>query len=144
MWSIYWRSLLGVVLVIGLTSFLYRHLSVLELIVNPNYHPAIFWCLTSLIFSVASLFERNGLAYVFWGKKLQYTKHYWRSLNLITIVFFLAFAVLSIVIHYSFNEVFWSYYKLFAQPVLLLLCPLLFGSLLKYISKHNKACNSDS
>ncbi|NMP17926.1 hypothetical protein HII16_16450 [Thalassotalea sp. Y01] len=137
MWSIYWRSLIGIVLAIGLSSFLHQHLGILELIANPNYHPAIFWCSTSLIFSVVSLFQSNGLVYIFWGKKLRYTKNYWCSLNLIIISFFLVLAFLSIVIHYSFNEVFWSHYKLFAQPVILLLCPLLFGNLLKCITKHN-------
>lgn len=132
MWAIYWRSVSAIVLVIVLLSYCYQQFGVLSLASNSNYYPSLFWCLTALFFCAVTVFHRNGLIYLFWGKKLAYNRSIWRYLNIGTILFFIGLAILSLVVYATTSIEIWAKYKLYAQPVIIIIWPWLLGNYLLY------------
>ncbi|WP_371379348.1 septation protein IspZ [Thalassotalea aquiviva] len=132
MWAIYWRSIFAIVLVILILSYCHQQFGILNLASNSSYYPSLFWCLSALLFCLITVIQRKGLIYLFWGKRLAFNNSIWRILNIGTILFFIGLAILSLVIYASLSNELWSKYKLYVQPVAIIIWPLLLGNYLLY------------
>jgi len=132
MWAIYWRSVSAIVLVIIFLSYCQQQFGILNLTNNSSYLPSLFWCLATLLFCVITVFQRKGLIYLLWGKRLAFCSSIWRNINFSTILFFIGLAILSLVVHATLSIELWSSYKLYAQPLAIIIWPLLLGNYLQY------------
>lgn len=130
MWATYWRSLLAILLVVTCAAYLIEFFELLSLVNNTNYYPTLFWSINALIFYLLTLCHQRGLAYLFWGKKLNRDQAFWRRLNLSTTLFFIALALLAPIIYQLVHNDLWSAYKLFIQPSAIIIWPLVQSQML--------------
>lgn len=132
MWAIYWRSISAIVLVIIFLSYCHQQFGILNLAGNSGYYPSLFWCLTALLFCAITLIQGKGLIYLLWGKRLPFDSSFWRNLNTSTIAFFIGLAILSLVVYSTRSIELWAKYKLYLQPLAIIIWPLLLGYYLLY------------
>jgi intracellular septation protein A len=92
---------------------------------NTGLWPSVFWGIISLVLLVVAAFQPNGVAYIIFGKRLQLTDLVWRQFNLILLTIFVNLVWLGFAASQLFSPELWSIYKLFVQPAILLVMPLL-------------------
>lgn len=135
MLAIYWRTVLSIFLLIILSSFIQSGFNSLGVLNNTNFYPTLFWGFIACFFFTAQLMNQKGLVYFFWGKRLGLDKVFWRNLSVVNIIFFISLALLAAIVYcFSSNEV-WGYYKLFGQPLMLLVVPLIYIKTLSFKAK---------
>ncbi|MFT6778246.1 MAG: intracellular septation protein A [Paraglaciecola sp.] len=126
LFAVYWRTILATVLLIVTFSFVQQQINILAIAGNINYFPTLFWCFIAFVFFVFTIFLSNGLVFFLWGSALNLNNSFWRKFNISTVIFFIALSLLALVVHSSFDNDIWAYYKLFGQPSMLLIIPLLY------------------
>ena len=128
MWGLYWRYLISISLSVFLLAFFDSQFSLLNNIANTGLWPSMFWGVISIVLVVVTAFQPKGVTYIIFGKKLQFTERVWRQFNLILLVIFVNLVWLGFAASQLFSSELWSMYKLFAQPTILLIVPLLGAS----------------
>lgn len=124
-WGLYWRYLISISLSVSLLAFFDSQFPLLNNIDDTRFWPSVFWGVISLVFLVVTAVQPNGVTYIIFGKRLQFTERVWRQFNLILLVIFVNLVWLGFAASQLFNAELWSMYKLFAQPTILLIVPLL-------------------
>lgn len=137
MWAIYWRFLLAVITVFVFTVLSVKFLPILQPITSPRYHPTAFWLVSAFIATATSLLTSQGLAHAYFGKRLQLSPKFWARINLCLFGLFCFLAAFGLIIQAVSNPVVWAIYKLYFQPTMLILSPLLAGSFMQLQVKHN-------
>jgi intracellular septation protein A len=125
MWGLYWRYLISISLFVFLLAFFDSQFSLLNNIGDTGLWPSVFWGVISLVLVVVSAFQPNGVTYIIFGKRLQFTDLVWRQFNLILLILLINLVWLGLAVSQLFSTEFWSMYKLFVQPAILLVVPLL-------------------
>ncbi|WP_409574590.1 septation protein IspZ [Thalassomonas sp. M1454] len=121
----YWRYLLSIFFSSLLVAFISEQLNLLNLINNFSLMPTVFWCILAVFFILITLFQNKGLPYVFLGSRLHLSNKVWCRFNLMNISLFFALAIIAYIVNQVVNEEVWALYKLFGQPIFLVLIPLL-------------------
>lgn len=137
MWAIYWRFLLAVITVFLPTVLAVKFLPILQLIPNPRYYPSAFWLVATLIAITISLFTSKGLVHAYFGKRMQLSLAFWTRINLCLFGLFGFLTGFALIIQAVSNPTVWTNYKLYFQPVMLILGPLVAGSFMLNQVKHN-------
>ena len=107
---------------LGIGAALQQHLQFLALVPDTRLHPSIFWCALAAINGLVSVASRAGLMAVLWGGRVL-TPERWRSINLGTSCYLLALAALALPIGLTANAEVWAFFKLYVQPLLLMIWP---------------------
>lgn len=124
-WGLYWRYLISISLFVFLLTFFDSQFSLLNNIGDTGLWPSVFWGVISLVLVVVAAFQPNGVAYIIFGKRLQLTDLVWRQFNLILLILLINLVWLGFAASQLFSLELWSIYKLFVQPAILLVAPLL-------------------
>ncbi|WP_408636157.1 hypothetical protein [Rheinheimera faecalis] len=85
----------------------------------------MFWGVISLVLVVVTAVQPNGVTYIVFGKRLQLTDLVWRQFNLILLILLINLVWLGLAVSQLFSPELWSMYKLFVQPAILLVAPML-------------------
>jgi intracellular septation protein A len=139
-WGLYWRYLISISSTVFLLTFFNTQFSLLNNISNTKLWPSVFWGVISLVLLVVTAFQPNGVTYIIFGKRLLLADLVWRQFNLILLVIFVNLVWLGFAASQLFSTELWSMYKLFVQPAILLVMPLL-GAwwVTKGLSSHSGA-----
>ena len=124
MWGLYWRYLISLLLLLFVSALLSNQLAFLNDENYLNLRPTILWASFSIVFTFVLLIKKNGLPYIFLGRRLFLSEEIWQKFNIILISFFAALSILNCVVHFVFETEIWKLYKLFGQTLLLILIPL--------------------
>lgn len=124
-WGLYWRYLISISLFVFLLAFFDSQFSLLNNIGDTGLWPSVFWGIISSVLVVVAAFQPNGVAYIIFGKRLQLTDLVWRQFNLILLILLINLVWLGFAASQLFSPELWSIYKLFVQPAILLVVPLL-------------------
>jgi intracellular septation protein A len=125
MWALYWRYLFLIMLLLpGMALFNDSYGLVGMLVNTTTLWPTAFWGMFGLLFILVSLMQSKGLAYLVWGRRLKLNAAAWSSFNLMLIAHFIALALFGWILSIVVSPQLWSLYKLYGQPVILLLWPL--------------------
>jgi intracellular septation protein A len=124
-WGLYWRYLISISASVFLLAFFDSQFALMNNISNTKLWPSVFWGVISLVLVVVAAFQPNGVTYIIFGKRLQLTDHVWRQFNLILLILLINLVWLGFAASQLFSPELWSIYKLFVQPAILLLIPLL-------------------
>lgn len=124
-WGLYWRYLLAMSLSVFLLVFFDSQFALLNNIDDTKLWPSVFWGAISLVLVVVTAVQPNGVTYIIFGKRLQLTDLVWRQFNLILLTIFVNLVWLGFAASQVFSLELWSMYKLFVQPAILLVAPLL-------------------
>ncbi len=124
-WGLYWRYLISISASVFLLAFFDSQFELMNNIGNTGLWPSVFWGIISLVLLVVAAFQPNGVAYIIFGKRLQLTDLVWRQFNLILLTIFVNLVWLGFAASQLFSPELWSIYKLFVQPAILLVMPLL-------------------
>lgn len=90
----------------------------------------IIYTLFATILFVASKFYQKNILQSMLGKEVQAPASMWQKVNMLWIGFFLACAVLNLVVAYQFSQDAWVNFKLFGLTGMTLVCSLITGWLL--------------
>ncbi len=124
-WGLYWRYLISISLFVFLLAFFDSQFALLNNIDNTGLWPSVFWGVISLVLLVVAAFQPNGVAYIIFGKRLQLTDLVWRQFNLILLILLINLVWLGFAASQVLSLELWSMYKLYVQPAILLVAPLL-------------------
>lgn len=133
MWAIYWRYMLAVITVFLLTVLAVNFLPILQLMPNSLYHPSAFWLVAAVVAMFISSLTPQGLVHLYFGKRLRLSPPFWTRINFCLFGLFAFLSVLALLIQAVATPVVWANYKLFVQPTVLILGPLVAGSFFCYI-----------
>lgn len=123
-WGLYWRYLISISASVFLLAFFDSQFALLNNIDDTGLWPSVFWGVISLVLVVVTAIQPNGITYVIFGKRLQLPDLVWRQFNLILLAIFVSLVCLGFIASQLFNTEFWPIYKLYVQPAILLLAPL--------------------
>ncbi|MDF3123825.1 hypothetical protein [Rheinheimera sp. 1928-s] len=139
-WGLYWRYLISTSLSVFLLTLSDSQLSLLNNISDTGLWPSVFWGVISFVLVVVTAVQPNGVTYIIFGKRLQLTDLVWRQFNLILLILLINLVWLAFAASQLFSSELWSIYKLFVQPAILLVVPLL-GAwwVTKGLSSHSGA-----
>lgn len=121
LWGMYWRYLLSILLSLFFVAFMSEQLNLIN---DSSLMPTVFWCILSAFFILITLFQNKGLPYVFLGSRLRLSNKAWSWFNLMNISLFLVLAIIGYIINQIVDKEVWALYKLFGQPICLVLIPL--------------------
>lgn len=124
-WGLYWRYLISISSTVFLLAFFDSQFALLNNIDNTRLWPSVFWGVISLVLVVVAAFQPNGVTYIIFGKRLQLTDIVWRQFNALLLILFINLVWLGFAASQLFSPELWSMYKLFVQPAILLVAPLL-------------------
>lgn len=124
-WGLYWRYLISISASVFLLAFFDSQFALLNNIDNTDLWPSVFWGFISLVLVVVTAVQPNGVTYIVFGKKLQLTDLVWRQFNAVLLILLINLVWLGLAVSQLFSTEFWSMYKLFVQPAILLVVPLL-------------------
>ena len=124
-WGLYWRYLISISLSVFLLAFFDSQFPLLNNIDDTRLWPSVFWGVISLVLVVVTAVQPNGVTYIIFGKRLQLTDLVWRQFNLILLILLINLVWLGFAASQLFSPELWSIYKLFVQPAILLVAPLL-------------------
>lgn len=124
-WGLYWRYLISISSAVFLLAFFDSQFALMNNIGDTGLWPSVFWGVISLVLVVVTAFQPNGVTYIIFGKRLQLTDLVWRQFNLILLILLINLVWLGFAASQLFSTEFWSMYKLFVQPAILLVVPLL-------------------
>ena len=124
-WGLYWRYLISISSAVFLLAFFDSQFALLNNIDDTKLWPSVFWGVISLVLVVVTAIQPNGITYIIFGKRLQLTDLVWRQFNLILLILFINLVGLGFAASQLFSPELWSIYKLFVQPAILLVAPLL-------------------
>ncbi len=122
-------------LLVVVSSFAQSGFNSLGVISNTNFYPTLFWGFMALLFLIAQLINKNGMVYFFWGKRLGLDNVFWRNLSIANIIFFVALALVALIVYAISSAQVWAYYKLIVQPLMLFAVPLVYT---RKLSTHGK------
>jgi intracellular septation protein A len=111
-WSLLWRLTLAIVVLSYVIEWAVR----LAFSLDATWfklQPSIFWCALAVIFWVVSAASTRFFASVVWGERLILSPKQWLVIARVLALFFLALAVLNIVIANLASTDRWVYFKLF-------------------------------
>lgn len=94
-------------------------------ITNIQLWPSVFWGVISLVLVVITAFQPNGVTYIIFGKRLQLTDLVWQKFNVVLLILFINLVWLGFAASQLFSPELWSMYKLFVQPAILLVVPVI-------------------
>ncbi|WP_100642627.1 hypothetical protein [Alteromonas facilis] len=137
MWAIYWRFLLAVLTVFLLTVLTVQFLPILQFIANSHYHPSAFWLVATFIAMAISQLTSKGLVHAYFGKRLQLCPTFWSRINVCLFGLLGFLAACALVVQAVATPAGWANYKLYFQPVVLILGPWVAGSFMLHQVKHN-------
>jgi intracellular septation protein A len=138
MWAIYWRFLLAVFIVFSITVIVVQQFSLLTLIENSRYHPTAFWLIAAAIAATFSIATSKGLTHSFFGNRLNFSPEFWQFINASFVALFLFLALLGAAFQAFASASIWTIYKLYFQPVSLIIYPWLAGGFVLKRLKNNK------
>lgn len=124
-WGLYWRYLISISSSVFLLAFFDSQFALMNNIGDTGLWPSVFWGVISLVLVVVAAFQPNGVTYIIFGKRLQLTDLVWRQFNLILLILLINLVWLGFAASQLFSPELWSIYKLFVQPAILLVMPLL-------------------
>ena len=124
MFSLFWRYIIAVILVFLTVLLAEKQFSLLALIANNNYHPRALWLATTFVAWLTMIVLPKGLVQVIWGRRLKLSNGVWRSVNLSFVALFLCLALIGLLAQAITSELIWGVYKLYCQPLTLILWPL--------------------
>lgn len=136
MFSLFWRYIIAVILVFLTVMLAEQQFSLLALIANNNYHPTAFWLAASCVAWLTMIVLPKGLVHVIWGKVLKLPNGVWHSVNLSFVALFLCLALIGLLAQAITSELIWGVYKLYCQPLILILWPLVVSAKLLKINKE--------
>ncbi|MGB0835287.1 MAG: septation protein IspZ [Psychrobium sp.] len=113
-----------------------QQFSLLALIANNNYHPTAFWLAASCVAWLTMIVLPKGLVHVIWGRRLKLPNSVWRSVNLSFVALFLCLALIGLLAQAFTPELIWGVYRLYCQPLALILWPLVLSATLLKINKE--------
>ena len=125
MWGLYWRYLISISLSVFLLAFFDSQFSLLNNIANTGLWPSMFWGVISIVLVVVTAFQPNGVTYIIFGKRLLLGDLVWRQFNLILLILLINLVWLGFAASQLFSPELWSIYKLFVQPAILLVAPVI-------------------
>lgn len=139
-WGLYWRYLISISASVFLLAFFDSQFALLNNIDNTDLWPSVFWGFISLVLVVVTAVQPNGVTYIVFGKKLQLTDLVWRQFNAVLLILLINLVWLGFAASQVFSLELWSMYKLYVQPAILLVAPLL-GAwwVTKGLSSHSGA-----
>jgi intracellular septation protein A len=124
-WGLYWRYLISISSTVFLLTFFNTQFSLLNNISNTKLWPSVFWGVISLVLLVVTAVQPNGVTYIIFGKRLQLTDLVWRQFNLILLAVVVNLVCLGFAASQVFSLELWSIYKLYVQPAILLVAPVI-------------------
>ena len=124
LWGMYWRYLLSISMSLLLVTVLSEQLKLLSLVNNSGLLPSVFWGIIAVFFTTITLFQNKGLPYIFLGKRLGLSNKVWCWFNIMNISLFVALVIIGYIVNQLANKEVWALYKLFGQPICLVLIPL--------------------
>lgn len=139
-WGLYWRYLISISASVFLLAFFDSQFALMNNIGDTGLWPSVFWGVISFVLVVVTSVQPNGVTYIIFGKRLQLTDLVWRQFNLILLTIFVNLVWLGFAASQVFSPELWSMYKLYVQPAILLVAPLL-GAwwVTKGLSSHSGA-----
>mgnify|MGYP001942336346 CR=1 FL=1 len=135
MWGMYWRYLVSNSFLLLLVAWLFEQLNLLRFVEDSHLIPTVFWGGIGAIWVLITLMQKNGLPYLFFGRRLGLNTDKWQQFNLLLIVLFAMLSVLGYVINQFGSATVWSLYKLYGQTVCLIIFPLLAARFANKITK---------
>jgi intracellular septation protein A len=124
-WGLYWRYLISISSTVFLLTFFDSQFALMNNIDDTGLWPSAFWGVISLVLLVVTAVQPNGVTYIVFGKRLQLTDLVWRQFNLILQILLINLVWLGFAASQVFSLELWSIYKLYVQPAILLVAPLL-------------------
>lgn len=137
MWGMYWRYILSISLSLLLVSFLSEQLNLINLVNHSNLQPTVFLSIIAVLFIAVTYFQRKGISYLFFGNRLRLSDKAWYWFNFITVSLFVVLAVFGFVVSQIVTKEALAIYKLFGQPLCLVLFPLFSSWFIVRREKHN-------
>lgn len=134
MFSLFWRYIIAVMLVFLTVMLAEQQFSLLALIANNNYHPTAFWLMATFVAWLTIILLPKGLVHVIWGRRLKLPNSVWHSVNLSFVALFLCLALIGLLAQAITPELIWGVYKLYGQPLTLILWPLVVSAKLLKIN----------
>ncbi len=120
----YWRYLLAISLTLILVAFLSERMDLLDIVNDSGLIPTFFWFIIAVFFITITVVQKKGLPYVFFGGRLHLPDKAWLRFNVMIISLFIVLAIIGYIVNQLASKEVWSLYKLFGQPLCLLLLPL--------------------
>ena len=124
-WGLYWRYLISISSAVFLLAFFDSQFALMNNIDDTGLWPSVFWGVISLVLVVVAAFQPNGVGYIIFGKRLQLTDLVWRQFNLILLILLINLVWLGFAASQVFSPELWSMYKLYIQPAILLVVPVI-------------------
>jgi intracellular septation protein A len=122
--AVYWRTLLVLVLLILAGAFIQQFIHAANWVRNTNVFRTLFWFLITSIYVLFLWLMPKGLIHFLWGAKLNLCPLFWRTFNMAIIAMFLSLLVLPLIVYSVSSKDVWGYYKLYFQPLVLLIVPI--------------------
>lgn len=129
-WSLYWRSqLLLWTTILVLAAF--KHQSPWSLAVPEAFEPSLFWCQLAVLLMMSTLSGRFGCGYLYWRLRQPLAVAFYQRFQRLLAGLFLLLAVLGgllAMLTMALKQAeLWAWYKLYLQPLLLLIGPAIVG-----------------
>jgi hypothetical protein len=124
-WGLYWRYLISIAFALLLLAFLFERIDVLNEPANTTLLPTFAWASITLLFALICLVQNKGFAYLFFGRRLELSTCVWRWFNASIIVMFIGLSLLAWLVNALVDADVWGLYKLYVQPSIMLLFPLI-------------------
>lgn len=128
--ALLWRYYLALISVFAFIAFIESQTALLSKLAISYFQPSIFWLQSALVVLLMNVFVKRGSLGCYFGSRLILTVKEWKWLNTSFIALFLFLALLAalfglvaLVQANNLTQQVWATYKLFAQPLLLLLWP---------------------
>ena len=122
--AVYWRTFLVLVLLILSGAFIQQYIHAANWVSNTHYFPTLFWFLITSIYALFLWVRPKGFVHFLWGAKLNLSPLFWRRFNTAMIAMFLTLLVLPLIVYLISSKEVWGYYKLYFQPLVLLIVPI--------------------
>ena len=137
MWAIYWRFMLAVFTVFLLTVLAVQAMPILQQVPDSDFHPSVFWLVACVFSLITTQLTSRGLVHAFIGKHLPLPANLWTRINISFSALFCFLAVLGLLVPFIVIQDIWALYKLYAQPLILILGPLAASSFVLHQVKHS-------
>jgi intracellular septation protein len=110
------------------TVVLLRNIATIEDVISIKYKPSVLYVVFAVILAASIYFSKNGLLYIVWGKRLEFSVGFWRLFTLSFACLMLALSLLNVVVANVVSLEIWLFYKsiapLFTEIVFCFAFPL--------------------
>ncbi|MAG76237.1 MAG: hypothetical protein CL811_05695 [Colwelliaceae bacterium] len=128
--ALHWRYYIALISVFAFVAFIESQTTLLSKLATSYFQPSIFWSQAALVALLVKVFVQRGALGALFGSRLMLTLKEWHWLNTSFITLFISLALLAALFGFTaqvqtnnLTQQIWANYKLFVQPLLLLLWP---------------------